>query len=270
MSIMDVLTPKSLSTIRKEVPVRFSHAMVGDQLYNLNQGKKYITISNIGDNNSPVSDQELFNEIVSSYRGGDEVLLEHEIYFGEFNYHDYIVLNELFTPIQKWDLLLCMGLFNGEETRFELRLANQTKQRFYWFSTNNLSYKKKLLKIIEDLELVKLHITFEAMGGSHEIPSRFTDLVQRAGWDNGIKMIKAILRVLGKLQDANLISKNNIMTRISDRLQSDDHDIIYRFAPGDLGYQLFTRHLFIEDTTSVRIIKDGVDVWQEEIFEWGI
>jgi hypothetical protein len=83
-------------------------------------------------------------------------------------------------------------------------------------------------------------------------------------------MIKAILRVLGKLQDANLISKNNIMTRISDRLQSDDHDIIYRFAPGDLGYQLFTRHLFIEDTTSVRIIKDGVDVWQEEIFEWGI
>jgi hypothetical protein len=39
----------------------------------------------------------------------------------------------------------------------------------------------EFLRIIEDLELINLHMIFESMGGSHEIPSRFTDLVQRAG-----------------------------------------------------------------------------------------
>ncbi len=106
------------------------------------------------------------------------------------------------------------------------------------------------------------------MGGKHEIPSRFIDLVQRAGWDNGIKMIKAMLSVLGMLQSSGKLGRDGIITRMSDRLQTDDHDIIYRFSPGNGGYQLYTRHLFEEDTTSVRIFKNGNDEWAEEVFEW--
>jgi len=157
----------------------------------------------------------------------------------------------LFKPVQIWDLLFCMNLFDGEDKKFELRLANKSKQEYYWFSTKDLSYKEKLLSVVKDLELVKLHLEFASLGGFHEIPSRFTDLVQRAGWENGIKMIKANLSMLGTLLKAKILEGNNIMTRMRDRLQSDDHDIIYKLSPGDQGHQIVTRHLFVEDTTSV-------------------
>jgi hypothetical protein len=31
---------------------------------------------------------------------------------------------------------------------------------------------------------------------------------------------------------------------MSDRLQSDDGDVVYRFCPGNEGYQLITYHIF--------------------------
>lgn len=242
--------------------------MVVDQLYDLNTGEKYRSISNSPNDNSVLTEDELFNTIDLAFRNGDEIVLDHEIHYGEFLFRDYIILNELFKPIQKWDLILCISIFNGEKERFEIQLANKTKQEYYRFSTLDLSYKDRLFSVVKDLELVKLHQVFKSLGGSHEIPSRFTDLVQRAGWDNGVKMIKAILAVLGKLLEVNVIDRNNIMTRMSDSLQSDDHDIIYRLSPGDQGHQLITRQLFEEDTTSVRVIKDSIDVWDEEIIEW--
>ena len=64
------------------------------------------------------------------------------------------------------------------------------------------------------------------------------------------------------------LGNKDINTHMSDRLQSDDHDIIYRFFPGNDGYQLIVRHLFEEDATSVRVLKDGIDEWKEEVFNW--
>ena len=191
------------------------------------------TISNYSNSITKVSESELFNTIVSALTDGDEIVLEHEIYYGEFNYGDYIVLNELFKPIQKLDLLFCISIFNGETERFEVQLANSTKQEYYRFSTKDLSYRGRLLSFAKDLELVKLHLEFESLGGSHEIPSRFTELVQRAGWDNGIKMITALLSVLQMLQSINIIGKDNIQTRFADRIHSDDGDIVYGLTLGD-------------------------------------
>jgi hypothetical protein len=64
------------------------------------------------------------------------------------------------------------------------------------------------------------------------------------------------------------LGNDDIMTLMSDRLQSDDHDIIYRFYPGNEGYQLITRHLFEENTTMVRIFKGESEEWAQEVFEW--
>jgi len=268
MSINDILIPKPIGEIRSEIPLRFSHAMIVDQLYDLNTGEKYNSISNYSDNSTEVSESELFEVIVSAFRDGDEIVLEHEIHYGEFLFRDYIVLNELFKPIMKWDLIFCISIFNGEEERCEIQLANKTKQEYYRFSTLDLSYKDRLLSVVKDLELVKLHQVFKSLGGSHEIPSRFTDLVQRAGWDNGIKIIKAFLNVLIMLQESGKMGRIGITTRMNDRIQTDDHDIIYKFSIVHEGYQLFTRHLIEEDTTSVRIFDKGNDESAEVIFEW--
>jgi len=268
MDIEDILVPKSLKIIRREVPQRFSSAVIVDQFYDLNSGKKYQSISNFWENGIVKTEKELFNAIISAFRNGDEIISEHEIYYGEFNYRDYIITNELFKPVQIWDLLFCMSLFDGEDRKFELRFANKSKQEYYWFSTKDISYKENLLSLVKDLELVKLHLKFSSLGGNHEIPSRFTDLVQRAGWENGIKMVKAIICVLEKLQDENIIGKDKIETRISDRLQSDDHDIIYKFYPGDQGHQIVTRHLFVENATSVRVFQNDDEVWNEQVFNW--
>lgn len=136
------------------------------------------------------------------------------------------------------------------------------------FYTKDLSYRERLSSEVHDLELVKLHHKFESLGGKYDSPSRFIDLVERAGWENGIKMIKALLGALEKMQMSGKVSKENIIIRMSDRLQSDDHDIIYRFFTGKNGYHFITRHLFEENTTSVRIFKNGADEYTEEVFEW--
>lgn len=129
-------------------------------------------------------------------------------------------------------------------------------------------YKQKLKSRVKDLELVKLHIAFESLGGCREIINRYTDLVQRAGCDKGVIMIKALLSVIGKLQKNQILCRYNLRTLMLDRIQSDDYDIIQRFSPGDQGHQLIVRHLFVEDITSVQIFQGGNEVWDEEIFEW--
>jgi len=210
----------------------------------------------------------LFTKNISAFHNEDQIALDSEICYGEFHYQDFIVLNELFTPVQKWDLLFCQRLFNGEEELFSIQIINKSRQEHYQFLSNDFKYRDRLLQISKDLELVKMHLDFQRLGGSHEIPSRFTDLVQRAGWDNGIKMIKSLLTVLVRLQENSIIVTKDLRTRLSDRIQSDDHDIIYKFQPGQNNYIIYVRHLFTEDTTSVRIFNDGNDSWFEQIFKW--
>ena len=50
------------------------------------------------------------------------------------------------------------------------------------------------------------------------------------------------------LQETGKIGRKGITTKMSDRIQTDDHDIIYKFSTEHDGYQLFTRHLIEEDT----------------------
>ncbi len=265
MKIADILAPKSFSVIRNDIPNRYRYAMIENSVYDMHSGEKYQLFEN---SSSGITDEALFNMIVNAYRYRDSILTESEIFYGSFHFRDYIVLNELFTPVQKWDVCFCNSIFNGETERFEIQCANNTTQEYYQFSTSNLSFKERLLSTISDLELVKLHLEFESLGGMHEIPSRFIDLVQRAGWESGMKMIRAILNVLVMMQALGKLGRDSIITRMSDRLHSDDHDLTYKFFPGNEGYQLITRHLFEENTTSVRIFKDGIDEYAEEVFEW--
>jgi len=265
MKTEEILIPKSLSAIREEVPNRYRYAMIGEQLYDLRSGNKFRLHSNTV---KDISADDLFKKILSAFQAGDEILTESEIFYGGFHFRDYIVLNELFRPIQKWDQSFCTSIFNGETEIFQLQLVNTTAAEHYILCTKDRSFKDRFLSEVTDLELVKLHVEFESLGGKHEIPSRFIDLVQRAGWENGIKMITAIISVLTMLQSTDKLGRDDIITRMSDRLQSDDHDIIYRFFPGNEGYQLITRHLFEENTTSVRIIKGEIEEWTEEVFEW--
>lgn len=267
MSIKDILIPKSLTEIRSTIPNRYTLAMIFDQIYDLNTGEKYNNISSTSDN--ATSDEELFKKTITAFRNGDEIVLGHEIYYGGFNYGDYIVLNDVFSLIQKWDLFFCTNIFNGEENSFGLELVNRTREEYYRFHTHGFHFRDRYKSILKDLELVNLHLKFEELGGSHQIPSRFTDLVQRAGWNNGVKMIKVILRMLARLQEEQILSRDNIQTRICDRLQSDEHDIIYKLSPGNQGHQIVTRHLFEEDITSVRVFKEGMKIYNEEIVEWG-
>jgi hypothetical protein len=170
--------------------------------------------------------------------------------------------------MQKWDIIFCLSIFNGEQDLEFIQVVNRTKKELYQLLSKDFTYRDNLLQLSKDLELIKLHLQFQTLGGKHEMPSRFTELVQRAGWDNGIKMIKALLTVLTKLQQDNVIGREGLQTRIFDRIQSDDIDIIYKFKEEGNGYYIYTRHRFSEDVTSVRVFKDGKDAWFEQIFEW--
>jgi hypothetical protein len=265
VKINDVLKPKSLLSIRKEVPNRHRYAMIGEQLYDLNSGNVFRLFSNT---EKEIPTEDLYSKIIDAFRAGDEIITWNEIYFGGFHFRDYIILNELFSPVQKWDVSFCNFIFNGETEFYQTQIVNVTREEHYMFCTKDQTYKDRFLSEVRDLELVKLHIEFESLRGEYDSPSRLIDLVERAGWDNGTKIIKALISVLRKMQITGKLERENIMTRMSDRLQSDDHDIIYRFFPGNKGFQLYIRHLIEEDTTSVRILQDGVDGWDEEIFEW--
>jgi len=265
MKTEEILIPKPLSAIRVEVPNRYRYAMIGEQLYDLNSG---IIFQQFPNTELDISADDLFHKIIKAYRDGDEILTWNEVYYGGFHFRDYIVLNELFNLSQKWDTCFCGSVFNGETELFEMHIVNTSLKESYRLSTKDLSFRDRLFAQVKDLELVKLHLAFESLGGKHEIPSRFIDLVQRAGWDNGIKIIKAFLNVLTMLQESGKIGRKGITTKMSDRIQTDDHDIIYKFSTVHEGYQLFTRHLIEEDTTSVRIFDKGNDESAEVIFEW--
>jgi len=265
MKIGDILAPKSFSAIRHDVPARYRYAMIEDTVFDLKSEEKFKLITN---NGNGVSDEAVFNMIVKAYRKSDVILTESEIFYGSFHFRDYIVLSELFNLSQKWDTYICGSVFNGETELFELHIVNTSLKESYRLSTKDLSFRDRILAHAKDLELVKLHLAFESLGGKHEIPSRFIDLVQRAGWDNGIKIIKAFLNVLIMLQESGKIGRKGITTKMSDHIQTDDHDIIYKFSTVREEYQLFTRHLIEEDTTSVRIFDKGNDESAEVIFEW--
>ena len=241
MKNYDILKPKPLSAIREEVPNRYRYAMIGEQLYDLNSGNVFQSFSNTA---KDISTEDLYNKIIDAFRSGDEIITWNEIYFGGFHFRDYIILNELFSPVQKWDLSFCNSIFNGETEIFEIQIINITAEEHYILCTKDRSFKDRLLSEVSDLELVKLHLEFESLGGKYDSPSRFIDLVERAGWENGVKMITAINSVLSMLQSTGKLGRKEIMTRVSDRLQSDDHDIVYRFFPGNEGYQLITRSSF--------------------------
>jgi hypothetical protein len=265
MELNKILKPKPLSAIKEQVPKRFQYAMIGEQLYDLNACNPFQLFSNTMKN---ISTEDLYQKIVKAFHSGDRILSWNEIYFGGFHFRDYIILNELFTPNQKWDVSFCNFIFNGETEVYQMQIVNVTREEHYMFCTKDRFYKELLLSEARNLELVKLHHEFESLGGKYDSPSRFIDLVERAGWENGIKIIKALLLVIRKMQLTGNLGHEDIKTRMSDRIQSDDHDIIYRFYPGIDGYQLFIRHLIEEDATSVKIIKDGDNGWKEEIFNW--
>jgi len=264
MKIDTILKPKPLSAIREEVPNRYRYAMIGEHLYDLDSGAIFQSFSNTSKN---ISTKNLYEKIIDAFRSGDEIVTWNEIYFGGFHFRDFIILNELFSPVQKWDMSFCNSIFNGETEIFEIQIINITAEEHYILCTKDRSYKDQLLSEVSDLELVKLHLEFESLGGKYDSPSRFIDLVERAGWENGIKMITAINSVLTMIQSMGKLGKEEIITRMSDRLQVDDHDIIYRFYPGN-EYQLITRHLVEENTTAVRIYKGDIEEYSEEVFKW--
>lgn len=265
MKIDDILKPKSLSAIREEVPNRYRYAMIGEQLYDLYSGNLFRTFSNTAED---ISTEGLYKKIIGAFRSGDEIITWNEIYFGGFHYRDFIILNELFSPIQKWDVSFCTSIFNGESQIFQLQIVNIATEEYYMFFTNDLSYKDRFLSETRDLELVKLHLGFETLGGKYESPSRFIDLVERAGWENGVKMITAINSVITMLQSTGKLGREEIMTRVSDHVQSDDHYIVYKFSPGTEGYHLITYHYIEEDTTKVRIFKGDIEEYAAEVFDW--
>ena len=265
MKIDTILKPKPLSAIREAVPNRYRYAMIGEHLYDLDSGAIFQSFSNTS---KDITTEDLYYKIIEAFRSRDEIITWNEIFFGGFHYRDYIILNELFGPVQKWDLSFCNSIFNGETEIIEIQIINITAKEQYMFCTKDRSFKDRLLSEVRDLELVKLHLEFESLGGKYDSPSRFIDLVERAGWENGVKMVTAINSVITMLQAVGKLSREEMTTRMSDRLQSDDHDIIYRFYAGNEGYQLITRHLFEENTTSVRIFKDEIVEWVEEVFEW--
>ena len=193
MKIDDIFKPKPLSAIREEVPNRYRYAMIGEQLYDLNSGNIFQSFSNTA---KDISTEDLYNKIIDAFRSGDEIITWNEIYFGGFHYRDFIILNELFSPVQKWDLSFCNSIFNGETEIFEIQIINITTEEHYILCTKDRSFKDRMLSEVRDLELVKLHLEFESLGGKYDSPSRFIDLVERAGWENGIKMITAINSVI--------------------------------------------------------------------------
>lgn len=265
MKIIDILKPKSLSAIREEVPNRYQYAMVGEQLYDLNSGRLFRTFSNTA---KDISTEDLYEKIMDAFRSGDEIITWNEIYFGGIHFRSLIILNELFSPVQKWDLSFCNSIFNGETEIFEIQIVNITSKEHYIFCTKNRSYKDRFLSEVRDLELVKMHLEFESLGGIFNCPTRFADIVERAGWESGVKMITAINSVITMLQSTGKLGREDIMTSMSDRLQSDDGDIMYRFFPGNEGYQLITYHLFEENITKVRIFKGDTEEYSPEVFEW--
>jgi hypothetical protein len=265
MKINDILKPKPLSAIREEVPNCYQYAMIGEHLYDLDSGVIFQPFSNT---EKDISTEDLFKKIVDAFRSEDEIITWNEIFFGGFHYRDFIILNELFSPVQKWDVSYCTSIFNGESQIFQLQIVNITTEEYYMFFTNDLSYKDRFLSEICDLELVKLHLEFESLGGKYDSPSRFIDLVERAGWENGVKMITAINSVITMLQSTGKLGREDIMTRVSDHVQSDDHYIVYKFCPGNEGYHLITYHYIEEDTTKVRIFKGDIEVYAAEVFDW--
>lgn len=139
--------------------------MVDDQLWDLDSGKKYDFISNFWEGYTIKTERELMDMIIASFEKRDEILLDCELYYGEFSYKNYIVLNDLLTTIQKWDLLFSLCLFYGATKRFIIRYVNKTGESNIWFETDDLSYKHELQKQVSNLELVSLHLKFESLGG---------------------------------------------------------------------------------------------------------
>lgn len=187
MKIEDMLKPKPLSAIREEVPNRYRYAMIGEQLYDHFSGNLFQSFSNTA---KDISTEDLCKKIVDAFRSGNEIITWNEIYFGEFHYQDFIILNELFSPIQKWDLSFCNSIFNCETEIFEIQIINITAEEHYILCTKDRSFKDRFPSEGCDLELVKLHLEFESLGGKFDSPTRFADIVERAGWESGIKMIQ--------------------------------------------------------------------------------
>ena len=70
------------------------------------------------------------------------------------------------------------------------------------------------------------------------------------------------------LQSTGKLGREDITASMSDRLQSNDGDVVYRFCPGNEGYQLITYHIFEENITKVRIFKRDTEEYSPEVFEW--
>lgn len=81
-------------------------------------------------------------------------------------------------------------------------------------------------------------------------------------------MVRAMLIVLEKLQDEKIIGKDNLMTRLDDRIQNDENDIIYKFLLGEKGPLMITQHIFDENKTQIRVIEDGNDIYKRQTFKW--
>ena len=112
--------------------------MIGEQLYDLHSGNTFQLFSNTANN---ISTDDLFQKISNAFKSGDEIVTWNEIYFGGFHYRDYIILNELFSRIQKWDVSFCNSLFNGETELFEIQIVNITAEEHYIFCTKDRSIK---------------------------------------------------------------------------------------------------------------------------------
>jgi hypothetical protein len=269
MKTCGALKPKSFKEIRKLIPQRFTTALISGEYYDIKTGQKYSRMVYTPDVKTINSDKILFQMIFKDYRKIDEIVLGHEVYDGNFYFSDYIVLNELLNIRQKWELAICQSIFNGEHMNFELCILNKSKRIYYLLESDNIHFRDKINTLSKDMKLIELHLLFESLGGYHESKSKFTEIIERAGWKDGLRIIKTVLDSLQKLQSNYGLSSKFIFTKIDDTLIVDDDFIIYSMTPGIQNHEISVKHFFQESMTEVRLMLNGEELCKDRKVHWG-
>jgi hypothetical protein len=198
----------------------------------------------------------------------DDIVLSHEVFDGGFYLGDYIVLNELLNIRQKWELAICQNLFNGEHAHFELMILNRSKRIFYILSSKKRRFFEKIRAISKDMKLLELHLKFASYGGYHEGKSKFTEIIERAGWNAGIKIIQVVIESIHKLQNKYGLNKEYIFTKITDGLLVDDDFLFYSMTPGIQNHEIILRHYFQEKITRIMLLQNGKKLCRNKRIDW--
>ncbi|HPI82041.1 MAG TPA: hypothetical protein PK122_02310 [Candidatus Paceibacterota bacterium] len=154
------------------------------------------------------SNDEILDMIIRTYENDEDTLGFNEVYRHDDGIEpsDFMTMRELMTPKQKIQVDI-YSLMNGNQFGTVMVIFNIPRKEVYWFVNEDWRIKDKKPAEVQraeawmaNLELFQIDNEFSSLGGYHSDGNRFSEMIERFGWEVGIKMIKAYIQAMKKVR----------------------------------------------------------------------